>query len=151
MEPDAAPWRITRMITRMSNGYSLFDEQEVPRSIDALLVAGEQRLPHCFFVYGHTHITIHYSRRGMSILAPPNVWDEDADLFNGGDGEGIAGPLDRLGWRRRPSYGFTGPDAAVTIMSSALMSSALWLDLRGPTPHLVRAARDPLGVAPLAR
>ncbi len=47
--------RIT-MITQMRNGCSLFDEHEVPRSIDALLVASYKRLPHWFFVYGHHHI-----------------------------------------------------------------------------------------------
>ncbi len=130
---DVAAWRIT-MITRMSNGWYLFDEHEVPRIIDALLVAGEQRLPHWFFVHGRNHITLQYLRRGMSILAPPDVWDAYTDLFNMGDGEVIAGRLDRLGWRRRPSYGFTGPGAAVTIMSSAVMGSELWLDIRGPSP-----------------
>jgi len=92
------------MITQMSNGWCMFDEHEVPRIIDALLVAGYQRLPHWFFVHGRNHITLQYSWRNMSILAPPDVWDEDADLFNLGDGEVIAGRLDRLGWRRRPSY-----------------------------------------------
>jgi hypothetical protein len=86
----------------------------------------------------------------MSILAPPDVWDAYADLFDLGDGEVIAGRLERLGWRRRPSYGFTGPSAAVTIMSSAIPDSELWLDIRGPKPHLVRAALDPLGVERLA-
>jgi hypothetical protein len=86
----------------------------------------------------------------MSILAPPDVWDEDADLFDLGDGEVIAGRLERLGWRRRPSYGFTGPGAAVYIMSSAITGSEMWLDIRGPKPHLVRAALDPLGVERLA-
>jgi hypothetical protein len=83
------------MITRMSNGWYMFDEHEVPRIIDALLVAGYQRLPHWFFVHGHNHITLQYSGRGMSILAPPDVWDAYTALFNCGDGEGIAGRLDR--------------------------------------------------------
>ena len=138
------------MITQMSNGWYLFDEHEVPRIIDALLVAGYQRLPHWFFVHGHHHITLQYSRRGMSILAPPDVWDAYTDLLDLGDGEVIAGRLDRLGWRRRPSYGFTGPGAAVTIMSSAITGSEMWLDIRGPKPYLVRAALDPLGVERLA-
>lgn len=47
-------------------------------------------------------------------------------------------------------YGFTGPGAAVTIMSSAIPNSEMWLDIRGPKPALVRAALDPLGVAQLA-
>ncbi len=34
------------MITQMSNGWYLFDEDEVPCIIDALLVAGYARLPH---------------------------------------------------------------------------------------------------------
>ena len=138
------------MITRMSNGWYLFDEHEVPRIIDALLVAGYQRLPHWFFVHGHNHITLQYSRRGISILAPPDVWEAYADLLNLGDGEVIAGRLDRLGWRRRPSYGFTGPSAAVYIMSSAVTGSELWLNIRGPKPYRVRAALDPLGVERLA-
>jgi hypothetical protein len=62
------------MITRMSNGWYMFDEHEVPRIIDALLVADYKRLPHWFFVHGHNHITLQYSRRGMSILAPPDIW-----------------------------------------------------------------------------
>ncbi len=127
------------MITQMRNGCSLFDEHEVPRSIDALLVASYKRLPHWFFVYGHHHITLQYSRRGMSILAPPDVWDEDTDLFNLDDGEVIAGRLDRLGWRRRPSYGFTGPGAAVPMMSSARTGSDMWLDMRGPTACVPRS------------
>ena len=138
------------MITRMSNGWYTFDEHEVPRIIDALLVAGYQRLPHWFFVHDRNHITLQYSRRGMSILALPDVWDAYADLFDLDDGEVIAGRLDRLGWRRRPSYGFSGPGAAVTIMSSAHTGSEMWLDIRGPKPHLVRAALDPLGVERLA-
>ncbi len=128
------------MITQMSNGWYMFDEHEVPRIIDALLVAGEQRLPHWFFVHGRNHITLQYSRRGINILAPPDVWDAYADLFNLGDGEVIAMRLDRLGWRRRPSYGFTGPGAAVPMMSSARTGSDMWLDIRGPKLHLVRAA-----------
>ncbi len=40
-----ARWRIT-MITQMSNSWYLFDAHEVARIIDALLVAGYQRLPH---------------------------------------------------------------------------------------------------------
>jgi hypothetical protein len=71
---NAAPGRIADMITRMRNGWYMFDEHEVPRIIDAHLVAGEQRLPHWFFVHGHNHITLQYSRRGMSILAPPDIW-----------------------------------------------------------------------------
>jgi len=138
------------MITQMSNGWYMFDEHEVPRIIDALLVAGYNRLPHWFFVYGHHHVTIQYSRRKTSILAPPDVWDAYADLFDLDDPEVIAGRLDRLGWRRRPSYGFTGPGAAVTIMSSAVTGSEMWLDIRGPKPHLVRAVLGPLGVAQLA-
>ncbi len=137
------------MITRMSNGWYMFDEHEVPRIIDALLVAGEQRLPHWFFVHGHNHITLQYSRRGMSIIAPPDVWEAYTDLFNLDDGEVIAGRLERLGWRRRPSYGFTGPGAAVYMMSSAITGSEMWLDIRGPKPYLVRAALDPLGIEPL--
>ncbi len=129
---------------------AMFDEHEVPRIIDALLVAGEQRLPHWFFVHGRNHITLQYSRRGINILAPPDVWDAYADLFNLGDGEVIAARLDRLGWRRRPSYGFTGPGAAVPMMSSARTGSDMWLDIRGPKLHLVRAALDPLGVERLA-
>jgi hypothetical protein len=35
-------------------------------------------------------------------------------------------------------------------MSSAITGSELWLDLRGPTPHFVRAALDSLGVARVA-
>ncbi len=138
------------MITRMRNGWYMFDEHEVPRIIDALLVAGYQRLPHWFFVHGRNHITLQYSRRGIRILAPPDVWDAYTDLFNRGDGEVIAGRLERLGWRHRPSYGFTEPGAAVTIMSSAVTGSEMWLDIRGPKPHLVRAALEPLGVAHLA-
>jgi hypothetical protein len=79
------------MITRMSNGWYLFDEHEVPRIIDALLVAGYQRLPHWFCVHGHNHITLQYGRRGMSILAPPDGWDAYADLFALSDAEVIAG------------------------------------------------------------
>ncbi len=138
------------MITQMSNGWYMFDEHEVPRIIDALLVAGYQRLPHWFFVHGHNRIILQCSRRGMNILAPPDVWDAYADLFTLGDGEVIAGRLDRLGWRRRPSYGFTGPGAAVYMMSSVIEGSEMWLDIRGPKPHLVRAALDPLGVERLA-
>jgi hypothetical protein len=119
----------------------------VPRIIDALLVAGYQRLPYWFFVHGRNHITLQCSRRGMSMLAPPDVWDAYTDLFNLGDGEIIAGRLERLGWRRRLSYGFTGPGAAVTIMSSAITGSEMALDIRGPKPALVRAALDSLGVA----
>ncbi len=89
--------------------------------MDGLLVAGYQRLPHWFFVHGRNHITLHYSRRGMRMLAPPDVWDADADLLNLGDGEVIAGRLERLGWRRRPSYGFTGPGAAVYITLARYM------------------------------
>ena len=127
----------------MSNGSSLCDEHDVPRIIDALLVAGYQRLPHWFFVDGHNHITLHYSRRGMSILAPPDVWDENADLFNGGDGEVIAGRLDRLGWRRRPSYGFTGPGAAVYIMSMRSRAASCGWIYAAPRPTLcaLRAIR----------
>jgi hypothetical protein len=62
------------MITQMSNGWYMFDEYGVPRIIDALLVADYKRLPHWFFVHGHNHITLQYSRRGMSILAPPDIW-----------------------------------------------------------------------------
>jgi hypothetical protein len=127
----------------------MFDEHEVPHIIDALLVAEYKHLPHWCFVHGRNHITLQYGRRGMSIVAPPNVWAEDTNLFDLGDGEVIAGRLERLGWRRRPSYGFTGPGAAVTMMSSATTGSELWLDIRGPKPYLVRAALDPLGVAQL--
>jgi len=35
-------------------------------------------------------------------------------------------------------------------MSSAIMGSEMWLDIRGPKPYLVRAALDPLGVERLA-
>ncbi len=68
-----ATTRITGMITQMSNGWSMFEEHEVSRIIDALLVAGYQRLPHWCFVHGRTHITLHYLRRGMRMLAPPDV------------------------------------------------------------------------------
>jgi hypothetical protein len=68
----------------------MFDEHEVPRIIDALLVAGYTRLPHWFFVHGH-HITIQYARRGMSILAPPNVWDTYTDRCARGNTTVIAG------------------------------------------------------------
>ncbi len=77
----------------------------------------------------------------MSILAPPDVWDAYANLFNLGDGEVIAERLDRLGWRRRPSYGFTGPGAAVYMMSSVITGSEMWLDIRGPqAPPRARSA-----------
>ncbi len=79
------------MITQMSSGWYIFDAHEVPRIIDALLVARYTRLPHWFFGYGRNHITLQYGRRGMSIVAPPDVWDEDTNLFNLGDGEVIAG------------------------------------------------------------
>jgi hypothetical protein len=78
------------------------------------------------------------------------VWDAYTDLFNLSDPEIIAGRLDRLGWRRRPSYGFTGPGAAVYIMSSTMTGSEMWLDVRGPKPAIMHAAFDSLGVAHLA-
>lgn len=118
----------------------------MPRIIDALLLAGYQRWPHWFFVHGLHHITIQCSRRGLSILAPPDVWDAYVELFNHGDGEVIAARLDRLGWRRRPSYGFSGPGAAVYLMSNAVTDDELWLEIRGPKPYLVRAALDQLGI-----
>ena len=134
------------MITQMSNGWYIFDEHEVPRILDMLMLAGYQRMPHWFFVHGPHHIIIQYSRRGMSILAPPDVQNAYADLFDIGDGDQIAGQLARLGWRRHPSYGLSGPGAAVYIMSNAITDDELWLEIRGPKPHLVRAALDPLGV-----
>jgi hypothetical protein len=97
-------------------------------------------------VYGHNHITIQGSQRGVAILAPPNVHNTYADVFRLDNGEAIAGRLERWGWRRRPSYGFSGPGAAVYIMSGAITDGELWLEIRGPKPHLVRAALDPLEV-----
>lgn len=121
----------------------------MPRILDTLMLAGYQRMPHWFFMYGLHHIIIQYSRRGMGILAPPDVQDAYADLFDLGDGEQIAGRLARLGWRRRPSYGLSGPGAAVYIMSNTITDSELWLEIRGPKPHLVRSALAPLGVEEL--
>ncbi len=134
------------VITQMSNGWYISDEAEVPRILDAFMLAGYLRVPHWFFVYGRDSIVLQSSQRGVSILAPPDVQDTYADLFDLYDPEVIAGRLTCVGWRRRPSYGFSGPGAAVSIMSGAMTDGQLSLEIRGSKPYLVRAALDPLGV-----
>jgi hypothetical protein len=134
------------MITQMSNGWYIADEAEVPRIVDALTAAGYQRLPHWFLVHGRTSIIIQCSRRGHRVFAPPELWEAYPGLLDLGDPAEIARLLDIIGWHRRPSYGFSGPGAAVSIMSGAISDGEYSLEIRGPKPHLVRAVLAPLGV-----
>ncbi len=61
------------VITQMSNGWYISDEAEVPRILDAFMLAGYLRVPHWFFVYGRDSIVLQSSQRGVSILAPPDA------------------------------------------------------------------------------